>query len=81
MVSNHSFHVLLFPIYFAFDFVAPIDEGTRVPYVFALPNGGSRGRKNLKETVTDDAEDVQYMLQHNIRPNRSYYLVGMIFCI
>ncbi len=57
----------------------PIDEGTRVPYVFALPHGGTRGRKNLKETVTDDAEDVQHMLQHNIRPNRSYYLERQIW--
>lgn len=56
----------------------PIDPGTRVPFVIALPRNGTRPRfKN--EKVTFDAEDVQYMIDHKIRADRSYYLEKQIW--
>jgi len=50
-----------------------IDEGTRVPYVFALPDQGKRSRKK-GEKMAEDIEDVDYLIQHGIKVDRIYYI-------
>jgi DNA polymerase delta subunit 1 len=50
-----------------------IDEGTRVPYVFALPAHGTRARKK-GEKMADDIEDVDYLIRNNIKVDRAYYV-------
>jgi DNA polymerase elongation subunit (family B) len=50
-----------------------IDEGTRVPYVFSLPNKGTRSRQK-GEKMAEDIEDVDYLIQHGIKVDRIYYV-------
>jgi DNA polymerase elongation subunit (family B) len=53
---------------------APIEEGTRVPYIITLADGGKRFRKK-GESIQADGEDIQHMKKHpEIRPDRAYYL-------